>query len=156
MTIRQMRTCNGLTQAKCADYLGIPLRTYKRYESDESKIPAAKNRYITELLSLYNHTDEEHGVLTVDAIKKICGEVFSDYPVEYCYLFGSYAKGKANEKSDVDLLVSLPVNGLMYYELLEVLREKLKKKVDLLDTAQLGSNLSLTEEILKDGIKIYG
>ena len=32
----------------------------------------------------------------------------------------------------------------------------LKKKVDLLDFAQLNNNPTLVQEILKDGIKIYG
>ena len=53
-------------------------------------------------------------------------------------------------------LISMPVNGLQFYELLERLREGLKKKVDLLDAAQLEHNPALTREILKDGIKIYG
>ena len=76
--------------------------------------------------------------------------------MEYCYLFGSYAKGKETEKSDVDLLISLPINGLQFYEVLELLREKLKKRVDLLDVAQLTQNPALIQEILKDGVKIYG
>jgi predicted nucleotidyltransferase len=25
---------------------------------------------------------------------RICGKVFAGYDVDYCYLFGSYAKGK--------------------------------------------------------------
>ena len=50
----------------------------------------------------------------------------------------------------------MPVDGLKFFELLERLREGLKKKVDLLDTAQLRNNEALVQEILKDGIKIYG
>lgn len=38
----------------------------------------------------------------------------------------------------------------------EELREELKKKVDLLDVLQLNNNQKLLQEILKDGIKIYG
>ena len=76
--------------------------------------------------------------------------------MEYCYLFGSYAKGKATEKSDVDLLVAMPVDGMIFFELIEVLREQLKKKIDLLDIAQLENNPALVQEILRDGIKIYG
>lgn len=76
--------------------------------------------------------------------------------MEYCYLFGSYAKGKATEKSDVDLLVAMPVDGMKFFELIEVLREQLKKKIDLLDIAQLENNPALVQEILRDGIKIYG
>ena len=43
-----------------------------------------------------------------------------------------------------------------YFELIEDLREKLKKKIDLLDISQLNNNAILINEILKDGIKIYG
>ena len=76
--------------------------------------------------------------------------------MEYAYLFGSYSKGKATDKSDVDILVSVKADGLKYYELIETLRESLKKKVDLLDIEQLNNNPTLVREILKDGIKIYG
>ena len=34
--------------------------------------------------------------------------------------------------------------------------EELKKKVDVLDVTQLKNNETLVQEILKDGIKIYG
>ncbi|MBR0521484.1 MAG: nucleotidyltransferase domain-containing protein, partial [Spirochaetales bacterium] len=64
--------------------------------------------------------------------------------------------GKETEQSDVDLLVSVPLDGLKYYELVETLRERLRKKVDLLDVSQLNNNPSLMREILKDGVKIYG
>ena len=45
---------------------------------------------------------------------------------------------------------------MRFYEIAELLRENLKKKVDLLDFAQLNNNPTLLQEILKDGIKIYG
>ena len=38
----------------------------------------------------------------------------------------------------------------------EELREELKKKVDVLDQKQLENNFQLANEILRDGIKIYG
>ena len=156
MTIVELRNAKGLSQKECAAFLGIPLPTYKRYEADETKVGKIKLQYITERLNAYGVVDEEHGVLTVGRIGEVCGELFPAYGVEFCYLFGSYAKDKATEKSDVDLLVSLPVNGLRFYELAESLRERLKKKVDLLDTAQLNQNPILLQEILKDGVKIYG
>ena len=82
--------------------------------------------------------------------------MFQHYEVKFCYLFGSYAKGKETPVSDVDLLISTDVKGLKFYGLVEELRVALKKKVDVLDINQLKDNLELTEEILKDGIKIYG
>ena len=76
--------------------------------------------------------------------------------MKYAYLFGSYAKGRATGKSDVDILVSTSVTGIEFFGLVEELRTELHKKVDVLDNNQLKGNLELTEEILKDGIKIYG
>ena len=156
MSVRQLRESKGLTQIQCAEYLQIPIRTYKRYESDENKINRIKYQYIIDRLNAYGLIDEAHGKLTIDRIKEICSQIFPSYSVEYCFLFGSYAKGTATETSDVDLLVSVPVNGLKFFELIELLRENLKKKVDLLDVAQLNNNPTLVQEILRDGVKIYG
>ena len=151
-----MRKQSGLTQKQCAEYLGVPLRTYKNYENDQSKKNSLKYSFMLEKLKKYVLCDEEHGILTVESITETCKKVFSAYPVEYCYLFGSYAKQTANEKSDVDLLISTPVTGLKFYGLVEELRTSLKKCVDALNVEQLKNNPALTTEILKDGIKIYG
>ena len=156
MSIKQLRTEKGLTQVKCAEYLQIPLRTYKRYEANDSVMDPIKHQYIMDRLEQYDFVDETHGILTISKIQTICRDVFPQYAVEYAYLFGSYAKGTATESSDVDLLVSIPIDGLKFYELVEILRERLKKNIDLLDSAQLINNEALLHEILKDGIKIYG
>ena len=156
LTLKQLRSEKGLTQAKCAELLQVSLRTYKRYESDESKISSLKHQYLIQRLNEYGRIDEDHGLLTIEQIKNVCNSIFKDYSIEYCYLFGSYAKGKATEKSDVDLLVTMSLDGMKFYKLAETLREKLNKKVDLLDIAQLNNNPTLVQEILKDGIKIYG
>ena len=134
----------------------IPLRTYINYENDIRKEGSIKYKYILDNLSKYGYVDEHNGILTIDTIRGLCLSIFNKYDVEYCYLFGSYAKGSANEDSDVDLLISTKVTGLEFFELVEDLRSNLKKEVDLIDTKQLKDNLKLTNEILSDGIKIYG
>ena len=156
MTLKELRKEKGLTQAACAKVVGVPLRTYIRYESDEGRRNNIKYRYIFEMLQKYGVIDEEHGLLTLEKIKETCSPLFEQYGVKYAYLFGSYAKKRATEQSDVDLLISIPVNGLRFYELVEALREALKKRVDLLDETQLDNNNTLVKEILQDGIKIYG
>ncbi len=50
----------------------------------------------------------------------------------------------------------MPTDGMKFFELVEVLREQLRKKVDLLDLSQLENNPTLVHEILSDGVKIYG
>ena len=156
MTLRELRKNKGLTQQQAAEFVEVPLRTYSNYETDPTKQTSIKYKYIMEKLFTYGYIDEENGILTVDEIKEACVSVLSNYPVEYCYLFGSYAKGKATPTSDVDLLVYTTVSGIKFYGLVEELREKLKKKVDVLDQKQIADNFDLTNEILKDGIKIYG
>lgn len=156
MSLKDIRLRSNLTQEEAAQLLGVTRRTYVNYEAGKIDESSLKYKYVVETLQKATLIDENHGILTIDQIRKICGEIFKDYSVEYCYLFGSYAKGKATEKSDVDLLVAMPVDGMKFFELIEVLREQLKKKIDLLDIAQLENNHALVQEILRDGIKIYG
>jgi hypothetical protein len=154
--LKEIRMEKNITQESAANFLGISRRTYIKYENNKELQETFKGKYMIETLNKYGFIDEDHGLLTIDLIKEKCNLIFPKYDVYYCYLFGSYAKNMANENSDIDLLISMPLDGLKFYELVEVLREKLKKKVDLLDARHLGENKELLENILKEGIKIYG
>ena len=154
--LRKVRISKRMTQQEAAARIGVSLRSYVSYENDESKSGSVKYRFLIQELEKINPVDEEHGVLSRDVIEKTCSDIFSEYNVDFCFLFGSYAKGTAVGTSDVDLLISAKITGLKYYELVERLREALHKKVDMLDTKQLLKNEALLNEILKDGIKIYG
>lgn len=153
--VKELRLEKKLTQQQVADLVGISLRSYKSYENDKDKEGTIKYAYILDKLKALNPIDEEHGILDMDFIRDKCKEVFDEYPVHYCILFGSYAKGKATESSDLDLLISSDVKGLKFYGLVEKLRLALHKKVDVLILDQLKDNLKLTDEILRDGIRIY-
>ena len=155
-TLKEIRKEIGFTQNQAADYLNISVRSYKSYENDPSKVDTIKYAYMLEKLSKLNFVDESHGIISIEHIKNKCAEIFKDYNIEYAYLFGSYAKDKAKEDSDVDLLISSTVKGLKYYGLVEKLNNCLRKKIDLLDSDQLVNNPELLNEILKDGIRIYG
>ncbi len=155
MTLKELRLSKELTQSQVAKLVGISLRSYKEYENDVTKINTLKYNYIFNELSKINYIDEEHGILKIDNIKKIVSDVLSNFDVDYCYLFGSYAKNNANELSDVDLLVSTKITGMAFFGLVERLRESLHKKVDLLRIQDKTKNLELLNEIMKDGIRIY-
>lgn len=154
--VKELRVEKKLTQQQVADLVGISLRSYKSYENDKNKEGTIKYAYILDKLKALNPIDEEHGILDMDFIIGKCKEVFDEYPVHYCILFGSYAKGKATESSDLDFLISADVKGLKFYGLVEKLRLALHKKVDVLNLDQLKDNLELTNEVLRDGIRIYG
>lgn len=156
MSIKELRKSLDLSQKEASKLVNIPLRTYVNYENDESKNDSIKYHYIKEKLEAYGLIDEEHGLLTIDKIKEITHLVLCNYDINYCYLFGSYAKQLANEKSDVDLLISTSITGMKFYGLVEELRIQLKKKVEVITFSSLEENTSLINEIFKDGIKIYG
>lgn len=154
--LKSLRIDRKLTQNQAADILGVSLRSYKSYENDEKKADSIKYKYMLEKISEINPIDEENGIVDIDYIKRKCSVVFDKYNVNFCYLFGSYSKGKAKPTSDVDLLISTDATGLKFYGLVEDIRTALHKKVDVLDINQLKDNFELTQEILKDGVKIYG
>ena len=155
-SLKEIRQSIGYTQQQAADYLKVSLRSYKSYENEPDKVGTVKYSYLVDMLGKLNTIDETHGILDIDAIKDKCEKVFSDYQIEYCYLFGSYAKWTAKDTSDVDLLISTKTKGIKFFEMAERLREALQKKVDLLDTRQVLNNQSLLDEVLKYGIRIYG
>ena len=137
--LKSRRLQRKMTQKEVAEQIGISLRSYIMYENDESKEGTPKYRFLLQELDRISLLDENHGILSIEDIKHICADVFALYHVEFCYLFGSYAKGKATENSDVDLLVSAETSGLAFFEMTERLRESLHKKVDLLDLKQLSN-----------------
>lgn len=154
--LKKIRMARSLTQKEAAERIGVSLRSYLSYENDPNKQNTAKYRFLMQEIEKMNLIDENMGILKFKDIEKTCHDVLARYPVQYCYLFGSYAKGKATEKSDVDLLVSSDVTGIQFYQLIEELREALHKRVDLLDSKQLLGNEPLINEVLREGIKIYG
>lgn len=83
-------------------------------------------------------------ILKSDDIKKVIEAYFKDKPVNKVWLFGSYARGDADEDSDVDVLVdvdnSKPV-GLDYFGWHMDLAELVNKKVDLVSYGWVNKRL---------------
>ena len=154
-TLKQVREKLKMTQIEAAEFFGVSRRSYQSYENEEKYQDSIKYNYMLDkLLDLFK--DENKRVLSIEEIKSGCENVFSKYEISYCYLFGSYAKGKAREDSDVDLLIATDLSGLKFFGLVEELRTVLRKNVDVLELSQLKDNKELLNEILKDGVKIYG
>ena len=158
MTLKELRTSKELTQKEAAAIAGISIRSYKQYENDPNKKDTFKYEYLFDVISKHNFVDETHGVLTLKQIKNKVTALFeSEYKgkISFCYLFGSYAKGKAIDNSDVDLLICTDITGMKFFGIAEALRESLNKTIDLLNIEQLNNNPTLLKEILESGIKIY-
>ena len=154
--LKTRRLEKKLTQREVSKRIGISLRSYIMYENDKSKEDTPKYRFLLQELDKINPLDESNGILSLEDIKRVCADIFTSYQIDFCYLFGSYAKGHATGESDVDLLISTETTGLRYFEMTERLRQGLHKKVDLLDLKQLLNNEELLREVMKWGIRIYG
>lgn len=159
MDIVVLRKQKGLTQKAAAQLLGMPLRTFLNYEYGITSSDSFTGRALLRALQEYEPYDEDHGVLPLDLLIEKARSVLGGYSakdVEFVYLFGSYAKGKAGDKSDVDFLLSGALAGLDFFVLQSDLAKTLHKKVDLLKLADLKNNPDFLNEILKTGRRIYG
>lgn len=94
-------------------------------------------------------------IYTKQQIQAILQPVFISHNVKKAVLFGSYAKGLAGERSDIDILVDSGLKGLAFYGLLEDVVTSLGKSVDLLDTSQIKLGSKIEEEIVNSGVVIY-
>ena len=81
--------------------------------------------------------------------------IFTQYNVKRAILFGSYAKGTADDKSDIDLLVDSGLRGLRFISLYEDVRRALGRDIDLFDVSHIEANSRIDKEILATGIVIH-
>ena len=93
---------------------------------------------------------------TVHELQETLKPVFRQHGVRSAVLFGSYSKGQATERSDVDLLVDSGLRGLAFFGLLESVCSSLSVPVDMIDVTQLERGSQIEREIQKSGVKIYG
>ena len=75
---------------------------------------------------------------------------------EAIIIFGSYARGTQNSESDIDIAIKVKeeMNKTKLYEIKEVLEEKLKRDIDLIDIDNI-ENDGFKYEILINGKIIY-
>lgn len=71
-------------------------------------------------------------------IQEVINNYFTEKPVKRVWLFGSYARGDANEESDLDVLIDIEDNrkvGLRYLAWHEEIENIVKKKVQVVSNA---------------------
>ena len=104
-------------------------------------------------------------IYTIDEIRQIVTPIAEKYCLPAIYLFGSYARGTANEYSDVDLLVdttgtqlrNLLALGALYNDL----EEALGKRIDLITMSSLRQRVQMSSEetfrdtVWKEKVSLY-
>lgn len=97
-------------------------------------------------------------MLTTEQIKQTVSEYFKDKPVKRVYLFGSYARGEANEESDVDLLVDLDYekgSGWQFFGWDEELKKIMRRKVDVVSSGGLRQDRLFTRFVEEQKVLVY-
>ena len=92
---------------------------------------------------------------TIQQMRTQLEPVFRKNGVRKATLFGSYGKGIATSRSDVDLMVDSGLRGLAFFGLLEDITQTLACEVDLIDASQIVPGSRIDEEISSTGIVIY-
>lgn len=93
---------------------------------------------------------------SLNEIRKVLSPILDKYNVKKAILFGSYAKGKANEKSDIDLLVDSGLKGLSFFGLVNDIEESFRIPVDVFDLREIIKDSEIDFEIKQSGVLIYG
>ena len=94
-------------------------------------------------------------VYSLPQLKDALFPLFLDYDIRKAVLFGSYGKGTATGKSDVDLLVDSSLRGLRFIGFLDEVQRALGKDVDLFDVSRIQPGSPIDQEIRRTGVTIY-
>lgn len=95
-------------------------------------------------------------MLTIDQIRTVVADYFKDKPVKKVWLFGSYARGEADEESDIDILTDLDYSrpiGWSFYSWADELGELLQCKADVVSLGGLSKYIG--PYVLADRQLIY-
>lgn len=97
-----------------------------------------------------------HNVLTIKDIENLVRPIAEKYKVKEIYLFGSYARGEANENSDLDFLVygGEKFRLTMIFPLAEELREVLKKDADVFEINEINKDSDFYHTIMKERLLV--
>ena len=93
-------------------------------------------------------------MLSIPIIKECIAPVCKKYHIKKAYLFGSYARGEANEKSDVDLRIEGDIKSFfMLGGIYSDLEDALGRKIDLL--SKLPDSDKFKENLQRDEVLLY-
>jgi len=96
-------------------------------------------------------------MLTVDEIKTIVTPLVEPFPVVRVILFGSYARGEATEKSDVDLIIDSEgvIDSWTFFGLIGRIAKKMPIKADVFELDEVRKSSAMFDNISSEGVVIY-
>lgn len=96
-------------------------------------------------------------IYSVEDIKKMLFEILNNSKVEKAILFGSYAKNRPTKYSDIDILIDSngKLKGLEFFAMIDIIREKFNKDVDVIEKAEINKDSKIEKEIQNTGVVVY-
>ena len=96
-------------------------------------------------------------MLSVADIKTVVEPIVRDTNVKKLVLFGSYAKGTASEKSDIDLYMISDgmITGLAFFDLKAKMEDAFPVDVELLPDLDVIPESPVDKQIKESGVVIY-
>jgi predicted nucleotidyltransferase len=100
-------------------------------------------------------------IYTIDEIRERIAPVAEKYKLPAVYLFGSYARGEADEKSDVDILLDIHGTGIRglwaWSGLVREFEENFPIEIDVVDSNifNYGKDERFKTNVKKDMVQIY-
>ena len=97
-------------------------------------------------------------VYSLEEIRQIVVPIAKKYNLKAVFLFGSYARGEADEKSDIDLIVDTAGTGIKGLfalgELYCAFEEAFQKGIDIITVSSLEQSAHLpSEKLFRENIK---
>ena len=95
-------------------------------------------------------------IFTFDEIKKLVEPIAKKYKVDSIYLFGSYARGEADENSDLDFLVYGGQNfkSSFIFAIAEEFYEIFNKKIDAFEIEEVNKESKFYETITRERVLV--
>ena len=159
LMIKEARMEYGLTQKDLSEITDIPLRTIENWESGKRTPSPWVEKMVFSYLKQY--PKNQHGIVTktkgiyeVNQIKEALLPLTFKYDINKIILYGSYAKGKQEPLSDIDLVVDGNIKGIKFFGLLEDVSNAFVKSVDLFHLSQINQNSDIYINVMK-GIVLY-
>lgn len=95
-------------------------------------------------------------IYTLEELKSTLQPIFEAHNVKKALVFGSYGKKCcAAKESDVDIFVDSALHGLAFIELVEDIRDALRKDVDVVDARHVDKGTKIESEIWEYGEILY-
>ena len=107
-------------------------------------------------LSLASAAESKKSVLSQNEIRSYICKLLGKYNADNAMIFGSYARGDANEKSDIDVVIFGGNNFEMtdIFSISDDVNRHFKKPVDIYEISEINKNTSLYSSIMREGVLV--